>query len=166
MNIFPPSGIKSFNHYELNFFQQIADYSKHLILPLVASSFVAIPIYYKYLYSSIKNISSSNFINNLQIIGLSKNRILFQNIIPNSLSSLIAVAGVELGVLLGGSVLIETIFGLPGMGRLTMTAVMTRDYPLIIAAVLLSSVIVLMVNLLSDIVRVLIDKKLIRSLLS
>ena len=46
MNIFPPSGIKSFNHYELNFFQQIADYSKHLILPLVASSFVAIPIYY------------------------------------------------------------------------------------------------------------------------
>ena len=166
INLFPSSGLKSFNFYELSFASQLVDYGKHLVLPLLASSFVAIPIYYKYLYSSIKIESKTNFVKTLKLMGVSENEILFKNIIPNSLNSLIAVAGVELGVLLGGSVIVETIFGLPGMGRLTMTAVMARDYPLIIAIILLSSVVILAVNLFSDIARAMIDKRLLKSLLS
>ncbi len=165
-SLFPASGLRSFNFSELSFGLQMLDYLKHLFLPLLASSFVAIPIYYKYLYSSIKTNSSRNFVKNLAIMGVSENIILFKNIIPNSLNSLIAVAGVELGVLLGGSVIVETIFGLPGMGRLTMMAVMSRDYPLIIATVILSSVVILVVNLISDIVRIMIDKRLLKRLLS
>lgn len=166
LNILPSSGLKSFNFYNFNSFQKIIDYFQHLILPLVACSFTAIPIYYKYLYGSIKNINNANYVKNLEMIGVNKNKILFNNIIPNSLNTLIAVAGVELGVLLGGSVLIETIFGLPGMGRLTMMAVVTRDYPLIIATVLIASIIVLVTNLITDIIRTIIDKRLLKSLLS
>jgi peptide/nickel transport system permease protein len=166
LNVLPSSGLKSFDFIGMNSFQMIIDYVKHLILPLIAGSFVAIPIYYKYLYGSIKNIQNSNFIKNLELIGMSKNKILFHSIIPNSLNTLIAVAGVELGVLLSGSVLVETIFGLPGMGRLTMTAIGSRDYPLIIAIVLLSSVIILVVNLITDIIRAIIDKRLLKSMLS
>ncbi|MBU0475982.1 MAG: ABC transporter permease [Bacteroidetes bacterium] len=166
LNILPSSGLKSFDFYNLNSFQKVADYTQHLILPFIASSFAAIPIYYKYFYGSIKNIVNANFVKNLEMIGLNKNKILFSNIIPNSLNTLIAVAGVELGLLLGGSVLVETIFGLPGMGRLTMMAVVSRDYPLIIATVLFASLIVLVINLVSDIIRTIIDKRLLKSLLS
>lgn len=166
LKLLPSSGLKSFDFYEYNSLQQLADYSKHLILPLIATSFTTIPIYFKYLYGSIKNVSNANFVKNLEIIGINKNKILLQNIIPNSLNSLIAVAGIELGILLGGSVIIETIFGLPGMGRLTMTAVISRDYPLIIATVLLSSIIILVVNLLFDVLRAIFDKRLIKNMLS
>jgi ABC-type dipeptide/oligopeptide/nickel transport system permease component len=146
--------------------EQFLDYSSHLVLPLLASSFVGIPIYYKYFLASVESNLEKVYVQNLEVMGVSKKSILFKHIFPNSINSVIAVAGVELGVLLGGSVIVETIFGLPGMGRLTMSAVITRDYPLIIGTVLISSAIILVVNLLADLLRVAIDKRLLKELLS
>jgi len=165
LNIFPPSGLTSFNSYNEDFFRRFADYIYHLTLPFIAAGFVAVPVYYKYLYVEIKKIANQNFIKELEILGMKKNVILFKHIIPNALNSLIAVAGVELGVLLSGSVLIETIFALPGMGFLTMHAIANRDYPLIIAVVLVSAVIILTVNLFADILRSIIDKRLLENLM-
>jgi peptide/nickel transport system permease protein len=166
LNILPSSGLKSFDVGDENILWIIMDYSRHLILPVIASSFTAIPIYYKYLFGAIQDIRKTNYIKNLELLGFSKKTILFKNIIPNSLGSLISVAGVELGILLGGSVIVETIFGLPGMGRLTLSAVITRDYPLIVGAVLISSSIILLINLLADILKIFIDKRLLKNVLS
>lgn len=165
-HILPSSGIKSFNTGTQSFVMNVIDYLRHLILPFIVSSFTAIPIYYKYLYGSIKDLGKSNFVKNLELMGVSKRTILIKNILPNSLGTLISVAGVELGVLLSGSVIVETIFGLPGMGRLTLSAVITRDYPLVIGAAVLSSLIILVVNLLADVLKVYIDKRLLKSVLS
>jgi peptide/nickel transport system permease protein len=166
LNILPSSGLKSFDVGDENILWIIMDYSRHLILPVIASSFTAIPIYYKYLFGAIQDIRKTNYIKNLELLGFSKKTILFKNIIPNSLGSLISVAGVELGILLGGSVIVETIFGLPGMGRLTLSAVITRDYPLIVGAVLISSSIILLINLFADILKIFIDKRLLKNVLS
>jgi len=166
LNLFPSSGLSSFNFGELNIFQQFWDYSRHLILPLIASSLIGIPIYYKYLLDSVKSNLDEIYIKNLELIGLPKKMILFKNVFPNSINSVIAVAGVEYGMLLGGSVIVETIFALPGMGRLTMNAVMSRDYPLIISTVLTSAIIIMFVNLVADLLRVIIDKRLFKGLVS
>jgi peptide/nickel transport system permease protein len=166
LSLFPSSGLTSLNFDVLSLGEQFLDYSSHLVLPLLASSFVGIPIYYKYFLASVESNLEKVYVQNLEVMGVSKKSILFKHIFPNSINSVIAVAGVELGVLLGGSVIVETIFGLPGMGRLTMSAVITRDYPLIIGTVLISSAIILVVNLLADLLRVAIDKRLLKELLS
>ncbi|MCF6271349.1 MAG: ABC transporter permease [Melioribacteraceae bacterium] len=166
LSLFPSSGLTSFNFSELNIVQKFIDYFRHLFLPLIASSLVGIPIYYKYLLDSVKSNLNKIYIKNLKVIGVSKKEILFKHVFPNSINSVIAVAGVEYGILLGGSVIVETIFALPGMGRLTMSAVITRDYPLIIGTVLTSAIIIMLVNLFADLLRVAIDKRLFKGLLS
>jgi len=166
LNIFPSSGLSSLNLKELNIFQQFFDYISHLFLPLVASSLIGIPVFYKYLLDSAKSNLNKIYVKNLLIIGVPKKKILFHHVFPNSINSVIAVSGVEYGMLLGGSVIVETIFALPGMGRLTMSAVMSRDYPLIIGIVLTSAIIILIVNLLADLARVIIDKRLFKGLVS
>jgi len=166
LNIFPSSGLTSLNFRELNVFQQLWDYFRHLFLPLIASSLIGIPIYYKYLFDSVKSNLNKLFVKNLEVIGVLKKKILFKHVFPNSINSVIAVAGVEYGILLGGSVIVETIFALPGMGRLTMSAVISRDYPLIIGTVFASAIIIMFVNLFADLLRVVIDKRLFKGLVS
>ena len=166
LNLFPSSGLKSIGFGEINVFQRIGSIIHHLILPLVASSLIGIPIFYKYLLDSVKSNVNKLFVKNLEVIGIAKKKILFKHVFPNSINSVIAVAGIEYGILLGGSVIVETIFALPGMGRLTMSAVITRDYPLIIGTVLTSAIIIMFVNLLADLSRVVIDKRLFKGLVS
>jgi ABC-type dipeptide/oligopeptide/nickel transport system permease component len=164
--LLPSSGLTSINFDELNEMQKIVDYFSHLLLPLIASSIVGIPIFFKYFLDSVKSNLNRTYVKNLEVIGVGKSTILFKHVFPNSINSVIAVAGVEYGLLLGGSVIIETIFGLPGMGRLTMSAVIARDYPLIIGTVLVSASIVLVINLIADLLRGIIDKRLLKELIS
>ena len=74
---------------------------------------------------------------------------------------MISVAGVELGILLSGALITEVIFGLPGMGRLAITAILSRDYPLIIGCTFISGVLIILSNLLADIVRAKLDKRIL-----
>ena len=83
-----------------------------------------------------------------------------KHVLPNSAGPLISILGVELGILLGGALITESLFGLPGMGRLTVDAISNRDYPLVIGCVGVSGVAVLFANYLSDIIRLKFDKRL------
>ena len=124
--MFSSSGLRSFNFDELSVIEKILDYAKHLLLPLIAISLTGIPIFYKYLRDSIISNMNSPYVLNLNAIGIKNKEIILKHVLPNSLNSVIAVAGVELGILLGGAVIVETIFSLPGMGQLTMNAVLAR----------------------------------------
>ncbi len=166
LQIFPSTGFYSYSSYNLPFFEKMLDYFNHLFLPIVASSFVGIPIYYRYLLTSVRKSLGSHFIINLKINGVSDRVIFLKHIIKNSTNTVVAIAGIELGILLGGSVLVETIFGLPGMGRLTMNAVASRDYPLIAGAILVAGILILLANLIADIIRIIIDKRLLKGELS
>ncbi|MEN8192413.1 MAG: ABC transporter permease [Bacteroidota bacterium] len=166
LNIFYSSGINSFDFENYSLLEKILDYVKHLTLPLIAISLTGIPIYYKYLKDSIVGNLNSNYVLNLRSLGLKNKEIMIKHILPNSINSVIAVAGVELGILLGGALIVETIFSLPGMGQLTMNAVLTRDYPLIIGCTLTAGLFILIVNLFADVIRIIIDKRLIKDLLT
>ena len=166
LNIFPISGAYSLNYDELSFVGKFIDLTKHMILPILVFSLVEIPIYYNYLRESLKNIVSSTFVLYLKSIGTNEKILFWKHILPNTLNTVIAIAGVEIGVMLGGSLIIEVVFGLPGMGRLIVSAISTNDFPLVIGCCLIASAIVILAGFLSDLLRIFIDRRLEGGLLN
>jgi peptide/nickel transport system permease protein len=161
LSIFPSSGIKSYDNESMNFFERIFDYGKHLFLPLVTLTVGGTTVLYRYLRENMDEIFNSDYVLYLRANGISQQEIIRGHILPNALNPLIAVAGIELGILFGGALITEVIFGLPGMGRLTVQAIIMRDYPLVTGCVLISGMLVIMSNFIADIVKVRIDKRLI-----
>lgn len=166
LNLFPISGLESLDHDGLSFFQKILDNVRHLILPLITLSAGGVALFYKYIKESMDEIKNQTFVVNLRASGLDENIILKKHILPNAVRSLISVAGVELGILLGGTLITEVIFSLPGMGRLTIDSIFSRDYPLVIGCVFTAGVVMILANFLADLVKLKIDKRLIKGILN
>jgi len=163
-NILPSSGVKSYGNDEKNFFIILFDYLQHLILPVITLSLGGVAVFYKYLRDNITNVYNRTFIDFLRANGYSEREILIHNVIPNAVNPLISVAGIELGLLLSGTLITEIIFSLPGMGRLTMDAILSRDYPLVIGCTLTASVLILLSNFAADLIKAIIDKRFVKGL--
>lgn len=164
LDLFPSSGLKSIDHSEMNLASQVWDYIYHLVLPVVTLSLGGIAVYYRYLRDNLEEIYNKPFILNLKASGISEKRITLNHVIPNALNPLITVAGIDLGLLLSGALITEVIFGLPGMGRLTVTAILTRDYPLVLGCTFIAGVFIVITNLAADIIKAKIDKRLIKGI--
>ena len=166
LKIFPSSGLDSFDFNSYNFLGKLADYATHMILPLITLSLGGIIIFYKYLYDNILEVYNKSFVENLRMHGLTEKEITRKHIIPNAISPLISVAGVELGLLFGGALITEVIFSLPGMGRLTVNAILSRDYPLVVGCTFIAGVLVIITNLFADIIKAKIDKRLVKGIIN
>lgn len=166
LKIFPSSGIKTVGTLENNFFSLLFDYAQHLFLPVLVLSLTGLPVYFKYFRENIEENQNKLFTIYLRANGVSERRILLSHIIPNSLNSIIAYAGVDLGILFSGALITEVIFSLPGMGRLAVNAIFGRDYPLIIGCTLTAGILIILTSLLADLIRLKIDKRLIKGLLN
>ena len=164
LDLFPSSGLKSIDHSEMNLASQVWDYINHLVLPVITLSLGGIAVYYRYLRDNLEEIYNKPFILNLKATGISEKRITLNHVIPNALNPLITVAGIDLGLLLSGALITEVIFGLPGMGRLTVTAILTRDYPLVLGCTFIAGVFIVITNLTADIIKAKIDKRLIKGI--
>jgi len=145
---------------DLSVIEKILDYFSHLILPLLTLSIPGALLFYSYLRSSIETTYQKNYILFLRANGTDEETIFKKHVIPNSIGPLLSIFGTELGILLSGALITETIFSLPGMGRLTVTAILTRDYPLVVGSVFISGVFVLLANFLADTIKVKFDKRL------
>ena len=161
LNIFPSSGASSLDSGEFSFLARLIDYAYHLTLPMIALSLIEIAIFYKYLRDNLEDVYNKLFVLNLRANGISEKNILLKHVIPNAINPLITIAGIELGILLGGTLIIEVVFGLPGMGRLTIEAIFERDYPLVIGCSLVISFLIIFSNLLADIIKAFLDKRLL-----
>ena len=164
LNIFPSSGLTSIEHNDMNLVSQFLDYILHLILPVVTLCLGGIAVYYRYLRDNFEEIYNKPFILNLRAAGVSEKEITLKHVIPNAVNPLITVTGIDLGLLLSGALITEVIFGLPGMGRLTVTAILTRDYPLVLGCTFTAGVFIIITNLLADILKAKIDKRLIKGI--
>lgn len=164
--LFPISGVYSTDHLSLSPVEKVLDVLYHLFLPCITLVITLIPIYYKYLRDNLKSVINSTFILKLHSLGIKNRTILTKHVIPNAVNPVIAIAGIELGFLLGGTLLIEVIFGLPGMGRLTLNAIFAFDYPLIIGCCFIAGLMVIISSFLSDLIRIIIDKRLLKGLLN
>lgn len=166
LGMFPSSGLSSFDSGSMSFFGRAADYLRHLVLPLITLSLGGMAVYYKYLRDSLEETFNKTFVINLRAHGFEEKEIVRKHVIPNSIGPLISVAGVELGILFSGALITEVIFGLPGMGRLTINAILSRDYPLVTGCTFIAGVLVIVSNLAADLVKVKIDKRLLKGILN
>lgn len=131
----------------------------HLVLPSLTLGMVMSAILIRMVRSSLLETIHEDYIRTARAKGLSESKVWLRHALRNSLLSVITIAGLQFGSLLAGSIITETVFAWPGIGRLTVQAIQTRDYPLVQGCVLVISTSYLIVNLLTDVLYRLVDPR-------
>lgn len=147
----PISGLTSLDFASLSFWNKAIDLGSHLILPITVITIGSVAGMSRFMRASMLDVLRQDYILTAQAKGLPTRLIIFRHALRNALLPLITLLGLSVPGLIGGSVIIETIFALPGLGQLFYTAVMARDYPLIMGNLVLGAVLTLLGNMLADI---------------
>lgn len=166
LNIFPSADFYTAGFEEKNLFGKISEIISHSVLPVLTLSIPGIVIFYKYSKENLKSVLDKSFVKYLYSNGVNEREIYRRHIFPNIMPQLISLSGVELSMLLGGALVTEVLFNLPGMGRMTVTAILQRDYPLIVASTFLSGVFVIICSFAGEILRGIIDRRLVMEVYS
>lgn len=140
-------------------FERVRDIAWHLTLPAISLAAVYLAIYARLMRSSVIEVMQQDFIKTARAKGLGRGRIIARHILRNAILPVVTVAGMQAGALVGGAVVIETVFAWPGLGRLTYDAVLQRDYPVMLGIFLMMSVIVILINLVTDAIYRVIDPR-------
>ena len=140
--------------------QAVVDVLYHLVLPMTTLSLVYLAQYSRLARSSMLDVLGSDFIRTARAKGLSNGVVLYKHALRNALMPIITVLGMQFGNVLSGAILVETVFNWPGLGRLAFDSVLRRDYPTILGLLLLSSIVVIVLNLLTDVCYRLIDPRI------
>ncbi len=131
---------------------RLLDIAKHLVLPAAALALRQIAMTARLTRASLLEVFSRDFIRSVQAKGASGTRVMWRHALPNALLPVVTFIGYNLGFLLAGSALVETVFGWPGLGRLLYDSVFTRDYPVLLGIFLTVSLTVVAANILTDLV--------------
>jgi len=138
------------------------DTASHLVLPALALSFRYLALISRMTRASLIEVLNADFILAARSRGASERRVLFGHALRNAAPPVVTVIGYNLGLVLAGATLIESVFGWPGIGRLLFTSISARDYPVMTGILLLLSAAVVIANLLTDIVQAVIDPRVRR----
>lgn len=130
---------------------------RHLILPCVTLAVSMAGRNIRYIRSAMLEILNKDYLRTAEARGIGRRRVIWKHAFRNALIPILTVISMEIPGLFGGSIIIEQVFSWPGLGLLTMNAVLTRDYPVIMAVCLLSAVVVLVANLVTDILYAVVD---------
>ena len=133
------------------------DIIKHMILPVSVLSIFQTGLNLRYIRSSMLEISQKDYLRTARSKGIGEKRVIWKHGFRNTLLTVITVIGTEIPSLIGGSVVVEQVFSWPGLGLMTMSAISSRDYPVIMGVCLVMAVVVLVVNLLVDVLYALAD---------
>lgn len=155
LKILPSSGMKS-----LGGGGGVGDLILHLIMPVVVLTASVAGRNIRYVRSSMLEILGQDYLRTARAKGLIESKVINKHAMRNALIPIITVLGLEIPIIFGGAVVIEQIFSWPGIGQLTMTSIMSRDYSTIMGLNLMAAVIVLSANLLTDIVYALVDPRI------
>ncbi len=147
----PISGIRSLNHEYLPPAQAATDLARHLILPVLLAAFGGLAAYSRYMRSNMLEVIRQDYIVTARAKGLSERVVIFKHALRNALLPLITLLGLSVPGLIGGSVIFETIFAVPGMGQLFYQSVMSRDYPVIMGILVIGALLTLLGNLIADV---------------
>jgi len=146
----PISGIRSMNYDNLSTGGKIWDMAGHLVLPVLLGAFGGLAGLSRYMRSNMLEVIRADYITTARAKGLSDRVVIYKHAMRNALLPVITILGLSVPGLIGGSVIFETIFAIPGMGQLFYMSVMTRDYPLIMGVLTIGALLTLIGNLLAD----------------
>lgn len=150
----PATGMYSYGH-EGEFWDGL----KHMIMPVFCLSINDIAGTSRYVRSSMLEVIRSDYIRTARSKGLSERLVIYKHALRNALMPTITFLGLGLPGFIGGSIVIENLFGIPGMGRVTLTAVFQKDYPVIMGANIMFALLTLMGNLIADIMYAVVDPR-------
>ncbi len=152
IDLFPGSGY-------VGLFSDPAGWAQHLILPWVTLALVTATTYQRLTRGALLDVLGEDYIRTARAKGLSERRVVYRHGLRSALTPVVTQFGIDLGTLLGGAIVVETVFGLPGLGALAVTSVTNEDLPVIIALVMLASAFIVVANIVVDIVYVLLDPR-------
>jgi len=156
----PISGLRSLNWEYLTFWRQQWDFLSHLILPILVATFGGLAGFSRYMRQSMLEVVRQDYIQSARAKGLAEGVVIGKHALRNALLPLVTILGLSLPGLIGGSVIVESIFAIPGMGQLMVQAVFERDYPVIMGNLVIVASLTLVANLVADLAYGLVDPRI------
>lgn len=138
----------------------VLDVAHHLVLPALTLALVYLAQYSRLSRAAMLDVLGSDYIRTARAKGLSEGVVLYKHALRNAILPVVTVLGLQFGNVLAGAVLVETVFNWPGLGRLAFDSVLRRDYPTIMGVLLFSSMVVVVMNLVTDLCYRLIDPRI------
>ena len=139
---------------------RVVDIAHHLVLPTITLSLFYLALYTRMMRASMLEQYGQDYVVTARAKGLTERRITFVHVLRNALLPVVTMAGVQVGALIGGSVIVESVFAWPGLGMLAFESLFARDLNLLLGIFLLSSILVVVVNLIVDIIYCFLDPRI------
>ena len=149
-NWFPISGLHSLNYESLDTWGKVKDSLSHLFLPVVIPSITGLAGITLFVKNGMLDVLHQDYITTARAKGLNEHKVVYTHALRNALLPLITIIGLSIPGLIGGSVIAETIFAIPGMGKLFYDAVLMRDFPVVMGILTIGSALTLLGNLIAD----------------
>jgi peptide/nickel transport system permease protein len=147
----PISGLHSLGSEGYGTLRWLADMAKHLVMPIAVASFGSLAGVSRYMRSTMLEVIRQDYITTARAKGLAERTVIFHHALRNALLPVITLLGFSIPGLIGGAVIFETIYSIPGMGQLFYAGAMARDYPLVMGILVIGAFLTLIGNLLADI---------------
>ncbi|MFL6199663.1 MAG: ABC transporter permease [Thermoanaerobaculia bacterium] len=157
--ILPAGHLYSVGAEEMGFGERLLDLLRHLVLPATVLGLAEAGSVVRYVRGSLLDVLGQEYIRAARAKGISERRVVWVHALRNALPPLIQVMALSLVSLLSGALIMEVVFSWPGIGRLTFDAILSRDYPLVLATTAFSAVMVLAANLMADVLHALADPR-------
>jgi peptide/nickel transport system permease protein len=139
--------------------ERIVDIARHLVLPAITLSLFYMALYARLMRATMLEQRGLDYVTTARAKGLTERQITMRHVVRNALMPVVTVAGVQVGGLLGGSVVVESVFAWPGLGQLAFQSLFARDLNLLLGIFFISSCLVVVVNIVVDVVYVLLDPR-------
>jgi peptide/nickel transport system permease protein len=138
----------------------LADMAWHLVLPTVTLALIFFAVYLRVMRTAMLEVMTLDFMRSARAKGVQESAALYRHALPNALLPMVTLAGLQASSMLGGAVVVESVFSLPGLGRLAYEAVVQRDFNMLLGIVVISSALVVVVNLIVDLVYARLDPRI------
>lgn len=140
--------------------ERVVDVARHLVLPAVTLSLFYLALYTRLMRAAVLEQSGLDYVTTARAKGLTERRITVRHVVRNAVLPVVTMAGIQTGNLLGGSVVVESVFGWPGLGLLAFQSLFARDFNLLLGIFFVSACLVVLVNLLVDLSYTFLDPRI------
>lgn len=148
--IFPISGMRDIDSSNATILGDVLDVLHHLVLPSLTLGFVYLAQYSRLSRAAMLDVLGADFIRTARAKGLTDRVVMYKHALRNAVLPVVTMLGLQFGNVMAGAILVETVFNWPGLGRLAFESVLRRDYPTILGVLLFSSIVVVIMNLITD----------------
>ena len=158
--VFPVGGMMSASLIDAPWYEQWVNIAYHLVLPMVTLASIYLALYSRLTRASMQEVLGSDYVRTARAKGLAENKVFYKHALKNSLGPLVTVAGLQFSAVISGAVVVEAVFSWPGLGTLALQSILARDTPTIMGILFFSSLVVIVVNILTDMALRMIDPRI------